>query len=92
MQFVKPSLYVTVLDTARDDFKDSARHMLDRADVFVFRRGLEDQGVTRPSWMQLPTQLLRQKPSLLQREGEPLPDPLFQLIKRILESPPTVFV
>jgi hypothetical protein len=92
MQFVKPSLYVAVLDTARDDFKDSARHMLDRADVLVFRRGLEEQDIGQSPWMQVPTQLLRQKPSLLQREGEPLPDPLFQVIKRILELPPTVFV
>jgi len=92
LQFVKPSLYVTVFDSARDDFKDSARQMLDRADVFVFRRGLEDTSVTKPPWMQLPAQLLRQKPSLLQREGEPLPEPLFQLVKRILESPASVFV
>ncbi len=92
LQFVKPSLYVTVLDTARDDFKDSARHMLDRADVFLFRRGLEADAIGQPPWMQVPTQLLRQKPSLLQRQGEPLPDPLFQLVKRILESPASVLV
>ena len=90
LQLVKPSLYVTVLDARRDDFKDSARQALDRADVFVFRRGLEDGEWTRPPWMRLPGQLLRQKPSLLQREGEPLPEPLFQLVKRILESPATV--
>jgi len=89
LQLVKPSLYVTVLDARRDDFKDSARQALDRADVFVFRRGLEDGEWTRPPWMRLPGQLLRQKPSLLQREGEPLPEPLFQLVKRILESPAT---
>jgi molybdopterin-guanine dinucleotide biosynthesis protein len=92
LQFVKPSLYVTVFDATRDDFKDSARRMLDRADVFVFRRGLEDTTPLNPPWMQLPAQLLRQKPSLLQREGEPLPEPLFQLVKRILESPASVFV
>jgi len=87
LQFVKPSLYVTVLDTARDDFKDSARQMLDRADVFVFRRGLDHGAISQPPWMRLPTQLLRQKPSLLQREGEPLPEPLLQLVKKIIESP-----
>jgi molybdopterin-guanine dinucleotide biosynthesis protein len=92
LQFVKPSLYVTVFDAARDDCKDSARQMLDRADVFVFRRGLEDANPANPPWMQLPAQLLRQKPSLLQREGEPLPEPLFQLVKRILDSPASVFV
>jgi len=92
LQFVKPSLYVTVFDAAREDFKDSARQMFDRADVFVFRRGLDESDITRPPWLQLPAQLLREKPSLLQREGEPLPEPLFQLMKRILESPPTVTV
>jgi hypothetical protein len=92
LQFVKPSLYVTVLDTARDDFKDSARNLLDRADVFLFRRGLEGGAVSQPPWMQLPAQLLRQKPSLLQREDEPLPDPLFQLVKRILQAPAGVLV
>jgi hypothetical protein len=92
LQFVKPSLYVTVLDTARDDFKDSARHMLDRADVFVFRRGLDDGAISQPQWMQLSPQLLRQKLSLLQGEGEPLPVALLQLVKRILESPASVLV
>jgi molybdopterin-guanine dinucleotide biosynthesis protein len=92
LQFVKPSLYVTVFDASREDFKTSARQMLDRADVFVFRRGLEENEVSQPPWLQLPAQLLRQKPSLLQREGEPLPEPLFQLAKRILESPPAVTI
>jgi hypothetical protein len=90
LQFVKPSLYVTVLDATREDFKDSARQMLDRADVLVFRRGLEDGDVTRPPWLQLPAQLLRDKPSLLQREREPLPELLFRIVKRILETVPTV--
>jgi len=90
LQFVKPSLYVSVFDPSRDDFKDSARQMLDRADVFVFRRGLEDEAVSHPPWMQLPAHLLKQKPSLLQREGEPLPEPLRQLVKRILDIPATV--
>lgn len=90
MQFVKPSLYVTVIDGAREDFKDSAQRMLDRADVMVFRRGLEKGGVMQPPWLQVPAQLLRGKPSLLQREGEPLPEPLLQLVKRILETEPSV--
>jgi hypothetical protein len=92
MQFVKPSLYVAVLDPRRDDFKDSARLLLDRADVFLFRHGLDDSPGTEPPWMQLPAQLLRQKPSWLQREGEALPEPLFQLVRRILDSRASVLV
>jgi molybdopterin-guanine dinucleotide biosynthesis protein len=92
LQFVKPSLYVTVFDASREDFKESARQMLDRADVFVFRRGLNNSEVTCPPWLRVPPQLLREKPSLLQREGEPLPEPLCQLVRRILEAPPTVAI
>jgi hypothetical protein len=92
LQFVKPSLYLTVFDAARDDFKNSARQALDRADVIIFRRGLGDGDIASPPWLQLPAQLLRDKPSLLQREGEPLPEPLFQLVKRILDTPPTITV
>jgi molybdopterin-guanine dinucleotide biosynthesis protein len=92
LQFVKPSLYVTVVDTTRDDFKDSARLMLDRADALVFRCGLDDGAIIPPPWMQIPASLLRQKPSLLQRQGQPLPEPLLQLVKRILGSPASVFL
>jgi len=88
LQFVKPSLYVAVLDAARPDFKDSARLMLDRSDVFVFRRGPEVHDVAHPPWRKLPARLLRERPSLLQREGEPVPELLVQLVKRILAAPP----
>jgi hypothetical protein len=76
----------------RDDFKDSARQALDRADLFVFRRGLDEDAATRSPWFELPAQLLRHKPSVIQREGEPLPQPLIQQVKRILEAPASVFL
>ena len=87
LQFVNPSLYVAVLDSSKADFKDSAREALDRAHAYVFRRGLEDSSPSAPSWNFIPGHLLREKPSFLQREGEPLPDPLFQLVKRLVETP-----
>jgi len=92
LQFVKPSLYVTVLDAARPDFKDSARQMLDRSDVFLFRRGLEALEAVHPPWLALPARLLRETPSLLQREGEPVPGPLVQLVRRVLEAPAGSYV
>lgn len=87
LQFIRPSLYVAVLDSSKPDFKESARQVLDRANVYVFRRGLEDSSPSAPSWNMIPEHLLREKPSFLQREGEPLPDPLFQLVKRLVETP-----
>lgn len=89
LQFLKPSLYFAVIDPAREDFKDSARVALDRADALVVRGSMES-AASRPSWMKLPANLLRTKPSVSQREGDQLPEPLCVLIERTLESPPSI--
>jgi len=39
-------------------------------------------------WMKLPARLMKEKPSVLQREGEELPTPLWELVHRMLEEPP----
>jgi hypothetical protein len=89
LQFLKPSLYFAVIDPAREDFKDSARVALDRADALVLRGSL-DAPAAAPSWIKLPANLLRTKPSVSQREGEPLPEPLHVLIERALLAPPSI--
>ncbi|HSY30605.1 MAG TPA: hypothetical protein VLA42_01330 [Verrucomicrobiae bacterium] len=92
LQFVQPSLYFAVIDPSRDDFKDSARIVLDRADVLVLRGASEsnDAPPSEASWMKLPRQLLNQTPSVHQKEGDPLPLPLQVLIRRTLEAPADV--
>jgi hypothetical protein len=96
LQFLKPSLYLAVIDPAREDFKDSARAALDRADALVLRGSLEGirEGTPadRPAWLKLPSRLLREKPFVSQREGEPLPQPLHVLVSRVLEAPATVSI
>jgi hypothetical protein len=89
MQFLKPSLYFAVLDPAREDFKDSARAALDRADALVLR-GSMNAGSSEPAWLKLPATLLRMKPSVTQHEGEPLPEPLHVLVERVLQGPPSI--
>jgi hypothetical protein len=91
MQFLKPSLYFAVIDPAREDFKDSARVALDRADALVLRGSMDDPAAA-PPWIKLPANLLRTKPSVSQREGEALPEPLHVLIERVLQSPPSIAV
>jgi hypothetical protein len=39
MRFVRPDLYLTILDFANPDFKDSAREFLDRADAVITQNG-----------------------------------------------------
>ena len=89
LQFMKPNLYFAVIDPAREDFKDSARVALDRADALVLRGSMDDPAAA-PSWIKLPANLLRSKPSVSQREGEPLPEPLHVLVERALQSPPSI--
>lgn len=92
LQFLKPSLYFAVVDPSKEDFKDSARTVLDRADVLVLRGSATVFSAAAPAWGQLPSRLLREKPSVSQQEGEPLPQPLRVLVQRTLESPPTVSI
>ena len=88
MQFVKPSLYFAVIDPLKDDFKVSAQLALDRAQALVMRSEIAADAPPAPLWMRLPEQLMREKPSVVQREGEKLPEPLWELVHRTLEGPP----
>ena len=81
LQFLKPSLYLTVLDPRREDFKQSARNALDRADAFVLRH---DLAVAAAPWPQVSAKLFHGRPAFLQREGEPLPQPLVSLVRESL--------
>ncbi len=92
LQFLKPSLYFSVIDPAKDDFKDSARVALDRADALVLRGASGAFAAEGPSWTKLPVRLLKEKLSVTQREGEPLPDPLHVLVQRMLEGPASVSI
>jgi hypothetical protein len=87
MQFVQPSLYFAVIDPMKDDFKESAQLALDRAHALVMRGEVASGEPPAPLWMRLPAQLMKEKPSVLQREGEGLPEPLWALVHRILEGP-----
>jgi hypothetical protein len=90
LQFLEPSLYFAVLDSNRDDFKDSARQMLDRADALVLHNQAPEQPSGQPEWLRWPSQLLKDVPSVRHPEGEPLPVPLQVMVRRVLEGPPDV--
>jgi hypothetical protein len=92
LQFLKPSLYLAVIDPAKEDFKDSARAALDRADALVLRGTGDVLQAAYPAWMRLPTRLLKEKPSVTQREGQPLPEPLHVLVQRALEAQANVAI
>jgi hypothetical protein len=89
LQFLKPALYLMVLDPAKADFKESARLQMDRASAFVVR-GLpslapENGGVGK-SWPGVPLQLVQGKPHFLQHEGQPLPGALAETVRAMLDD------
>ena len=62
MQFLRPDLYLTVLDHATADFKDSARLFLDRADAVLLRASSQE---LTPQWNQVSLRLIAGKPRFL---------------------------
>jgi len=90
LQFLKPSLYLAVVDPGKEDFKDSARVALDRADALVLRGSSHTFPWSEPEWVKLPW--LRERPSVSQGEGQPLPEPLRLLVQGMLEGPASVWI
>jgi hypothetical protein len=82
LEFIRPALYLVVLDPELSDFKESARRFIGLADGFVLRHSLP--GAT---WQGVAEQRLRERPIFEQRLGEPLPGSLVLLIRERLFAP-----
>ncbi|HWR16450.1 MAG TPA: hypothetical protein VN577_16625 [Terriglobales bacterium] len=57
MKFVRPDLYLSLLDFDNPDFKSSAREFLDRADAFLCQGSSGE-----PAWDAVSLRLIHQKP------------------------------
>lgn len=77
MQFLRPDLYLTVLDAGTADFKDSARLFLDRADVVLARAtDLE------PRWTGVSGVLIEGKPRFLIEPPEYVTDAVVAFVQK----------
>lgn len=86
LQFLRPELYLVVLDPTAADFKDSALQALDRADALVLRAPWVPG--TLP-WAKVAPRLLEGRLTFQQRQGEALPAGLVALVReRLLGSEP----
>lgn len=81
MQFLRPDVYLTVLDAGTADFKDSARLYLDRADA-VLMRATE----LEPRWTGVSAKLMEGKPQFVigpgSSTGEWAPDAVAEFVTR----------
>lgn len=63
LRFLRPDVYLSVLDPAIEDFKDSARLYLDRADAVLVPEGV----LGRPEWKGVSLKLVEGTPVLAMR-------------------------
>jgi hypothetical protein len=63
MRFLRPDVYLSVLDPTVEDFKDSARLYLDRADAVLVPEGV----LGRPEWKGVSMKLVEGTPVLAMR-------------------------
>jgi hypothetical protein len=63
MRFLRPDLYLSVLDPETADFKDSAKYFLDRADAVLVAEGV----LGRPEWEGVSLKLVEGTPVLAMR-------------------------
>ena len=83
MQFMRPDLYLTVLDPGTADFKDSARLFLDRADAVLVRAA-----ELEPRWTGVSAKLLERKPRFLIGPPGYMSDEVVEFVrKKIVLSP-----
>ena len=63
MRFLRPDLYLSVLDPETADFKESAKYFLDRADAVLVAEGV----LGRPEWKGVSLKLVEGTPMLAMR-------------------------
>jgi len=83
LRFLRPDTYIVVLDPAVEDFKDSARQMLDFADFFVLRAPLGGD-----PWPGVPRRLLERRPCFQHPLGGAVPAALVHSLRAQLFHPP----
>lgn len=83
LRFLRPDLYLSVLDPAIADFKDSARLYLDRADAVLLPEGR----LERPEWKGISLKLIAGTPTLPMRPPVYVTKEVVGFVSKFLSSP-----
>ena len=82
LRFLRPDLYVSVLDPAVEDFKESARRYLDRADAVLVPGGV----LGTPAWKGVSLKLVAGTPVFGMSAGEYCPEEFLRFVRQRLEQ------
>ena len=77
LQFIRPHLYIVVLDFAVDDVKESLRHWLDRADALA----IVERGTKLPPWKGIPERWIENKRHFLVRPPDFTNEDLVRMVR-----------
>jgi hypothetical protein len=78
LRFLKPDLYLSVLDPGVADFKESARYYLDRADAVLVPEGV----LGRPEWTGVSLKLVEGTPVLAMRPPVYVTDEVVRFVRQ----------
>jgi hypothetical protein len=82
LRFLRPDLYLSVLDPETPDFKDSAKYFLDRADAVLVAEG----ELGHPEWKGISLKLLEGTPVLPMRPPLYVTGEVVEFVKQRLHS------
>ena len=82
LRFLRPDLYLSVLDPETVDFKDSARYFLDRADAILVPEG----ELGRPEWKGVSLKLVEGTPVLAMRPPVYATDEVVDFVRQRLQA------
>jgi hypothetical protein len=83
LRFLRPDLYLSVLDPSVEDFKDSARLYLDRADAVM----VPDGALRHPEWKGVSLKLLQGTPVLTMRAPVYVTEEALEFVRTMLMKP-----
>jgi hypothetical protein len=82
LRFLRPDIYLSVLDPRTADFKDSAKYFLDRADAVLVNEG----ALGRPEWKGVSLKLVKGTTVLAMRPPVYVTDELVTFVRRHLSA------
>ncbi len=82
LRFLRPDLYLTVLDPATEDFKNSAQEFLDRASAVILHNGTAGEA----AWQKVSLKPVAERPVFRITPPEYVTAPIVEFVRRALES------
>ncbi len=86
LRFLRPDLYITVLDPGTADFKDSAREFLDRADAAIIHRSTHES-VDEAAWDSVSLKPIKDRPVFLITPPPYVTPQIVQFVRSTLTRP-----